>query len=134
VSSPGLGLSAPGHPAGIGIDQLEIRRLEQALERRPALAERLFTDGERAYAGSRRRPARHLAARFAAKEAAVKALGAGPLTLREVEVTGSGREAPRLRLHGRAAAVATEQGVTLRVSLTHSGELAAAVVLAVVTH
>lgn len=130
MSSPGPGLSAPGHPAGIGIDLLEIRRLEEALERRPALAERLFTDSERAYAGSRRRPARHLAARFAAKEAAVKALGAGPLAPREVEVTGSVRDAPRLRLHGRAAAVATEQGVALRVSLTHSRELAAAIVVA----
>jgi holo-[acyl-carrier protein] synthase len=130
VSSLGPGLSAPGHPAGIGIDLLEIRRLEEALEHRPALAERLFTDGERAYARSRRRPARHLAARFAAKEAAVKALGAGPLAPLEVEVTGSGREAPRLRLHGRAAAVATEQGLALRVSLTHSSELAAAIVVA----
>ena len=64
-------------PAGIGIDLLEIGRLERALERRPQLAERLFTDGELAYARSRHRPGRHLAARFAAKEAAVKALG-GP--------------------------------------------------------
>jgi holo-[acyl-carrier protein] synthase len=124
------GLFAPGHPAGVGIDLLEVRRLEQALERRPPLAQRLFTEGELAYAGARRRPARHLAARFAAKEAAVKALGAGPLAPREVEITGSGRETPRLRLHGRAAAAAAEQGVALHVSLTHSRELAAAIVVA----
>ena len=55
---------------GSGIDLLEIGRLERALERRPRLAERLFTDGELADARSRRRPGRHLAARFAAKEAA----------------------------------------------------------------
>jgi holo-[acyl-carrier protein] synthase len=132
VSLPEPGPSAAGHPAGIGIDLLEIRRLEQALGRRPPLAKRLFTDGELAYAGSRRRPGRHLAARFAAKEAAVKALGgAGALAPREIEVVaGSGPQTPRLRLHGRAAAVAADQGVALRVSLTHSRELAAAIVVA----
>ncbi len=61
--------------AGIGIDLLEIERLERALERRPRLAERLFTDGERAYAAARARPGQHLAARFCAKEAVAKALG-----------------------------------------------------------
>ena len=110
------GMSVPepacrsGHPAGIGIDLLEIGRLERALERRPRLAERLFTDGELAHARSRRRPGRHLAARFAAKEAAVKALGGGALPPREIEVTGGGREAPRLRLHGRAAAAGRRTG------------------------
>ena len=118
-------------PAGIGIDLLEIGRLERALERRPRLAERLFTDGELAYARSQHRPGRHLAARFAAKEAALKALGGGALPLREIEVTGGDRDAPRLRLHGRAAALAGRRGVELQVSLTHSRELAAAAVLAV---
>ncbi|MEK6272073.1 MAG: holo-ACP synthase [Actinomycetota bacterium] len=126
-----LGLPAAGHPAGIGIDLLEVGRLERALERRPRLAERLFTGGELAHARSRHRPGRHLAARFAAKEAAVKALGGGGLALREIEVTGGGREAPQLRLHGRAAAVAGARGVELQLSLTHSQELAAAAVLAV---
>jgi holo-[acyl-carrier protein] synthase len=120
-----------GHPTGIGLDLLEVGRLERALERRPRLAERLFTDGELAHARSRHRPGRHLAARFAAKEAAVKALGGGALAPREIEVIGGGRDAPRLRLHGRAAAVAGAQGVELQVSLTHSHELAAAAVLAV---
>ena len=125
------GRRAPGRPAGIGIDLLEIGRLERALERRPRLAERLFTAGELAQARSRRRPGRHLAARFAAKEAAVKALGGGTLAPREIEVTGGGRKAPQLRLHGRAAAVAGARGVELQVSLTHSQELAAAAVVAV---
>jgi phosphopantetheinyl transferase (holo-ACP synthase) len=53
------------------------------------------------------------------------------LAPREIEVTGGGRVAPRLRLHGHAASVAAEQGVELQVSLTHSHELAAAAVLAV---
>jgi holo-[acyl-carrier protein] synthase len=125
------GPPAVGHPVGIGIDLLEVGRLERALERRPRLAERLFTDGELAHARSRHRPGRHLAVRFAAKEAALKALGGGALPPREIEVTGGGREAPRLRLHGRAAAVAAEQGVDLQVSLTHSQELAGAAILAV---
>ena len=58
----------------VGIDLLEIDRLERALARRPRLAERLFTDGERAYAAARARPGQHLAARFCAKEAVAKAL------------------------------------------------------------
>ena len=124
------GAPAAGHPAGIGIDLLEIGRLERALERRPRLAQRLFTDGELAHARSRHRPGRHLAARFAAKEAAMKALGGDALAPREIEVTGGGRETPRLRLHGGAAAMAAEQAVELRVSLTHSNELAAAIVVA----
>jgi holo-[acyl-carrier protein] synthase len=115
--------------SGIGIDLLEIERLERALERRPRLAKRLFTDAELADAGSRRRPGRHLAARFAAKEAATKALG-GPFAPLEIEVEGGGDEPPRLRLHGRAAALAAERDLDLRVSLTHSREVAAAVVLA----
>jgi holo-[acyl-carrier protein] synthase len=114
---------------GIGIDLLEVERLEAALARRPRLAQRLFTEAELAEAHSRGRPGRHLAARFAAKEAAIKALGVG-VPVREIEVEGGGQEAPRLRLHGRAAALAEERGVDLQVSLTHSREVAAAVVLA----
>ena len=113
---------------GIGIDLIEIERIERALERRPRLAERLFTEDELAYARSRGRPGRHLAARFAAKEAAIKALGGRGIAPREIEVVGS--EPPRLVLHGRAADLAAEEGVELAVSLTHSRELAAASVLA----
>ncbi len=114
----------------IGIDLLEIARLERALQRRERLAERLFTDAELAAARSRRRPGRHLAARFAAKEAAIKALRVG-VPPRQIEVEGGGNKPPRLRLHGKAAAAAREQGVDLEVSLTHSHDMAGAVVLAV---
>lgn len=113
----------------IGVDVIEIARLEQALERRPRLAERIFSEGELAYASSHRRPGRHLAARFAAKEAAVKALGIGGLALHEVEVSGGGNEPPRLELTGRARRVADELGVQLEVSLSHSRELAVAAVI-----
>ena len=109
-----------------GIDLIEIARIERALERRPGLAGRLFRPGELAYAAGRRRPGRHLAARFAAKEAAIKALD-GPVAPRDVEVVGS--RPPRLRLHDSAAAAAQRAGIELEVSLTHSRELAAAVVV-----
>jgi holo-[acyl-carrier protein] synthase len=110
-----------------GIDLIEIERIERALERRPRLAERLFRPGELAYAAAHRRPARHLAARFAAKEAAIKALG-GEAAPRDIEVVGS--RPPALLLHGPAAAAAERRGVSLEVSLTHSREVAAAVVVA----
>jgi holo-[acyl-carrier protein] synthase len=117
----------------VGIDLLEIERLERALERHPRLAGRLFTDHELDYARARARPGRHLAARFAAKEAAVKALGrkrAG-FGLREVEVVASGEgEPPSVALSGAAAQAAAEQGVALEVSLTHSREIAGAVAIA----
>jgi holo-[acyl-carrier protein] synthase len=112
--------------AGVGIDLLEIDRMERALERRPRLAERLFTAAEREYAAARARPARHLAARFAAKEAVVKALGlCGGFGLREVEVIAG--KPPRVRLSGRAAEAAA--GMSVEISLTHSRDFAAAVAL-----
>ena len=114
----------------VGLDLIEIERVERALERRPGLADRLFTPAEREHAARMARPGRHLAARFAAKEAALKALGIGGLRMREVEVVGGGDEAPTLRLSGAAGAAARERGVNLEVSLTHSRELAAAVVVA----
>ncbi|MGZ5309810.1 MAG: holo-ACP synthase, partial [Solirubrobacterales bacterium] len=124
--------ASPAGPAlggGIGLDLLEIGRLERALERHPRLAERLFTERELSYARARARPGRHLAARFAAKEATVKALGlSGGFGLREVEVEEG--EPPSLRLNGRAAEAAREQGVELSVSLTHEREMAAAVAIA----
>jgi holo-[acyl-carrier protein] synthase len=109
---------------GVGIDLLEIERMERALERRPRLAERLFSAAEREYAAARFRPGRHLAARFAAKEAVVKALGmSSGVVLSEIEVVAG--EPPTVRLSGRAAAVAA--GRRVDVSLTHSRENAAAV-------
>jgi len=114
----------------IGVDLIEIERLERALERRPRLAERLFTDGERAYAAARARPAQHLAARFCAKEAVAKALRMKAWSWRDVEVLG-GDGPPTVRLHGPVAARAQELGVVeVQVSLTHTRRDAAAVALA----
>jgi holo-[acyl-carrier protein] synthase len=112
----------------IGLDLLEIERLEQALRRRPKLAERLFTEGERAYAASRARPGQHLAARFCAKEAVAKALRLSAWEFTDVEVVGGGGP-PRVRLHGAAAAKADELGVEVEVSLTHTRHEAAAVAI-----
>ena len=78
--------------SGVGLDLLDIARLERALERRPRLAERLFSDAERGYAAARARPAQHLAARFCAKEAVTKALALDVLRPLEIEVAhGAGR-------------------------------------------
>ena len=88
---------------GVGLDLLEIDRLAQALARRPRLAERLFTDGERAFAAERGEPARHLAVRFCAKEAVAKALALTDGDWHDVEVVGGGDSAPSVRLSGRAA-------------------------------
>lgn len=112
--------------SGVGIDLLEIERMERALERHPRLAERVFTAAEREYAAARARPGRHLAARFAAKEAVVKALGLSGLGLGEIEIVAG--EPPTVRLSGRAASAA--EGRSVQVSLTHSREFAAAVAIA----
>src|SRR3990170_4920482 len=102
---------------GIGIDLLEIDRLEQALERRPKLAERLFTERERAYAAGKGRPAQHLTARFCAKEAVAKALRLDAWSWQDIEVL----EGPQLVLHGDLA------GHDVDISLTHSKGIAGAV-------
>jgi holo-[acyl-carrier protein] synthase len=112
---------------GVGIDLLEIERLERALARRPHLAQRLFTDGERAYAETRARPAMHLAARFCAKEAVAKALSLREWSWREIEVLGGGDSPPEVRLSGAAAARAGELGAAVGISLTHTRGMAAAV-------
>jgi holo-[acyl-carrier protein] synthase len=115
--------------AGAGIDLLEIDRLERALERRPRLADRLFTPAELAYARGRARPGQHLAARFCAKEAVAKALGLEAWSFRDVEVTSAGG-APEVALSGAAAERAAALGVAVRISLTHTRSQAAAVAIA----
>jgi holo-[acyl-carrier protein] synthase len=112
--------------SGVGIDLLEIDRLERALRRYPRLAERIFTESERDYAAARARPARHLAARFAAKEAVVKALGLSDgFGLGQIEVRAG--EPPAVELSGRAAEAAA--GRRIEISLTHSRDFAAAVAI-----
>ena len=112
---------------GVGLDLLEIDRLAIALERRPRLALRLFTEREREFAAGRGEPARHLAARFCAKEAVAKALALRDGDWLDVEVLGGGDGAPGVQLSGRAAERAAELGVRVEISLTHSKGMAGAV-------
>ena len=114
----------------IGVDLLEIERLERALQRRPQLAERLFTDSERAYAAARARPVQHLAARFCAKEAVAKALALEGWSFRDVEVVSDPGGAPRVVLHGAVAQRAQDLGVEVQISLSHTRCDAAAVAIA----
>ncbi|MFE0099644.1 holo-ACP synthase [Streptomyces sp. NPDC059009] len=117
---------------GVGIDVAEISRFGAALERTPSMAERLFVESELLLPGGERRGIASLAARFAAKEALAKALGApGGLhwTDAEVYVEESGR--PRVRVRGTVAARAAELGVRAwHISLSHDAGVASAVVIA----
>ena len=103
----------------VGIDLLDIGRLERALERRPRLAARLFTDSELAYALARARPGQHLAARFCAKEAVAKALHLRAWSWQDIEVV----EGPAVVLRGALAS----EGAAIDISLTHSRTMAGAV-------
>jgi holo-[acyl-carrier protein] synthase len=114
--------------SGVGIDLLDVERFERALERRPRLAERVFTDGEREYAARRARPGMHLAARFCAKEAVAKALGLTGWSFRDVEVVAT-EAAPEVRLSGTVAERAAELGGEVAISLTHTAGMAAAVAI-----
>jgi holo-[acyl-carrier protein] synthase len=115
--------------SGVGLDLLDIARLERSLERRPRLAERLFTEAERSYAAARARPGQHLAARFCAKEAVAKSLGLRGWSFRDVEVVAAPHGPPSARLSGEAARRAAELGVEPRISLTHTQTTAGAVAL-----
>ncbi|HZN55022.1 MAG TPA: holo-ACP synthase [Candidatus Polarisedimenticolaceae bacterium] len=119
---------------GLGIDVMEVERMASALrEHGGRLEERVFTEAERAACASRADRVLALAARFAAKEACMKALGtgwAGGLGFRDVEVVREGEGAPRLVLSGEAARRAAGLGVVRsHVSLSHQPGLAAAVVI-----
>jgi holo-[acyl-carrier protein] synthase len=124
---------SPGPTLGVGTDLVEVERLRAALDRRPGLRTRLFTAAEWDYATRHRDPMIHLAARFAAKESVMKALGRGmdTMSFAEIEVVHDPHGAPTVRLHGRAAAVAADVGVAdWLLSLTHTATLAQAVALA----
>jgi len=128
----------PAQLAGVGIDAVDVARFRGLLARRAGLAGRLFTDAERADAAGGGDPAERLAARFAAKEAAMKALGTaiGGFSFHDVEVVrspgeGATRGAPSLVLRAGAAAVASSRGVgRLHISMTHTSHTAMAIVVA----
>lgn len=118
---------------GIGIDLVDIDRFRVVLNRRRSVITRLFTAAEQAYAKRAHDPAARLAARFAAKEATLKALGLGlgGMRMAEIEVIRGEGGRPGLFLHPGAAAVAADHGVgAWLVSLSHTEHLAQATVMA----
>lgn len=118
---------------GIGTDLVELDRFRLALRRTPGLAERLFSDDERAYAARMADPTERLAVRFAAKEAVMKAMGVGlgAFAMRDVEVVRAPGGAPSVRLWRGAARVAAERGVTQwQLTMTHTDRVAQAIAVA----
>lgn len=132
--SPANGAAhAGGRVVGVGTDLVEVERLRAALGRRAGLRTRLFTEGEWDYAARHRDPLPHLAARFAAKESVMKALGRGmdSMGFAEIEVRRDEGGAPSVVLSGRAERIAAERGVDAwQLSLTHTDSLAQAVAIA----
>lgn len=119
---------------GLGIDLVEVPRFREVIARTPSMVDRLFTEGERAYAHRQQDPAPRLAVRFAAKEAVMKALGVGlgAMELRSIEVTRDEESGqPALELHGRAQELASDRGVhEWRLSLSHTELMAQATAIA----
>ncbi|HEY3630481.1 MAG TPA: holo-ACP synthase [Jatrophihabitantaceae bacterium] len=117
---------------GVGIDVVPVERFAAALQRTPSLATRLFTASEQVTDTGGHRTAESLAARFAAKEALAKALGApGGMLWTDAEVTTDEYGRPHLSVTGTVAARAKELGVThWHVSLSHDGGIASATVIA----
>jgi holo-[acyl-carrier protein] synthase len=118
----------------IGIDIIEVGRMRQALARTPRLRARVFTEGERAYCEGRgAASAQHFAARFAAKEAALKALGTGwrgSITWHDVEVVRQETGVPSVVFHGEAREVFRRSGAThAHLSISHTSEHAVAQVI-----
>jgi len=119
---------------GLGVDVVDLERFEGILARRPSFVGRVFTSDERAYCEQAKAPTKRVeryAARFAAKEAVMKALGVGlgSFAFHDVEIGRADSGDPTLTLHGKAAAIAAERGAaSWHVSLTHSEVVAIALV------
>ena len=115
---------------GIGVDVVDTERFRNVLERTPALRRRLFTPAEQLRDGEPR-PVSSLAARFAAKEALIKAFGSSAgLSWQELEVVADDQRNPSLTLHEGARRVAADRGVTnVHLSLSHDGGIATAFVV-----
>jgi len=118
----------------IGIDIIEVRRIREVLERTPTFKRRVFTEGEQAYCDGRGAvAAQHYAARFAAKEAALKALKTGwrgGIAWQDVEVVSDDNGAPYLMFHGKVLELVQNSGATsVHVSMSHTTEHAIAEVV-----
>ena len=119
---------------GSGVDLCEVERMREAMERHgERFKNRVFTDREIAYAESKANRFERYAARFAAKEAGMKALGTGwrgGLGWRDLEVTNLATGRPTLAFHGKAAEIAAKLGIrNVALSLTHTADQAMAMVI-----
>jgi holo-[acyl-carrier protein] synthase len=118
---------------GVGVDVVDVERFRGVLARTPTMRERVFTPAELAYVAPRLDPVPSLAARFAAREALMKALGLGlgAFGFHEVSVHVADGGAPSLIVAGRAAELAAERSVAaFHLSLSHDGPVAIAIVTA----
>ena len=120
---------------GLGLDVVEIARMERILARTPSFATKVFSDEERAYCDATAHPAVHYATRFAAKEAVVKALGTGfsdGIGVRDIEVRRNAKGRPYVVLSGRARAIAEGIGLQempISLSFTHAEAVACAMAI-----
>jgi holo-[acyl-carrier protein] synthase len=119
--------------AGIGTDIIEVEAVKKRLSEHKGLREDLFTDSEIAYCESKTKKVQHYAARFAAKEAFLKAMGTGlrdGMKFHDIEITNNELGKPSISLHGKTQIIAAEQHITsIHVSLAHFGNIANALVI-----
>ncbi len=118
---------------GVGLDLVEVARIESAITRRPRIVDRLFSDEEKAFCSSLADPWENWAARFAAKEAVMKSLGAGPARMpwKSISLVRQGGR-PSIRLEGAALEYARSLGcLRIEISIAHEGGMAGAVAVAV---
>ena len=127
-------MSSPaGAVRGIGVDAVDVERFRRALQRTPSMRQRLFTAEELAYVAPKQDPVPSLAARFAAREAVMKAmgLGLGAFGFHEAWVERAASGEPSLVVVGRAAELAADRGITTwLLSITHTATVAIAYVVA----
>ena len=118
---------------GVGIDAVEVERFRSLVCRRPTIMQRVFTENELADLADRADPIPGLAARFAAKEAVMKALGVGigTISFADIEVVRKSSGAPNISLTGRASEIAERLSARAwYLSMTHTALLASAVAIA----
>lgn len=119
----------------VGVDIVGVERVARLLRENAGFEQEVFTAGELAWCSARRQRQRHLAARFAAKEAVLKAIGTGVgkrMRWTDVEVVGDAAERPCVRLHGEVASWAESRGLAaLDLSLAHTRAVAVAQAVAV---
>lgn len=129
-----LSLEQSVESVGLGVDVVEVERMQRVIDRTPSFKEKVFSEQERTYCEARPNPAMHYAARFAAKEAVVKALGIGfaqGIGVLDIEVVRTETGAPAVVLTGRAKEIAAEKGIVdIPVSLSHTKHDAVACAMA----